>query len=72
MPRIFDTKEHIILYREERHYATKSSWNGGISKPCSVKAYKVYGSKAPLRKHFDAKKDEWLGTSLEITPDTSQ
>jgi len=54
----FDAKEHIILYLEERHYATKSSWNGVISKPRSMKAYKEYGSKAPLRINFDTKKDE--------------
>jgi hypothetical protein len=58
IPGTFDTKEHTILYLEERHYVTKSSRNGAISEPRNVKAYKEYGSKAPLRMNFDSKKDE--------------
>jgi hypothetical protein len=78
MPWNFDTKEHTILYLEERHFATKSSWNGAVSKPRSMKAHKQYGSKAPLRINFGAKKGKLLGTSsscitsLEITPDISR
>lgn len=57
MPGTFDTKERVF-YLEERHFATKSSCNGAISKPRSVKAHKEYGSKAPLKINFDAKREE--------------